>query len=260
MKLKITKNRLEELYNQYNRREFVHPDPLEFLYHYDDIKDREIVGLIASSLAYGRVAQILKSVSSILEKMGKLPYDFLMLKNEYQIRSTFHNFKHRFTTGNDLSNLLMAIKKTLDEYGSIQNVFKFLIDPNDQNIIPAISGFVYHLNNLTESSDLKLLPSPEKGSACKRLNLYLRWMIRKDAVDPGGWDDISAEKLLIPLDTHMYKIGTAFGFSNRKQANLKTAIEITSGFKKFTPQDPTKYDFALTRFGIRDDMEIKNLI
>lgn len=114
-------------------------------------------------------------------------------------------------------------------------------------------------NKLAEYS-IKADLVPENGSACKRINLFLKWMIRKDDVDPGCWSKIPASKLIVPLDTHMYKIGKAFSFTARKQANLKTAEEISSAFAKICPEDPTKYDFALTRFGIRGDMKMRDLL
>ena len=99
------------------------------------------------------------------------------------------------------------------------------------------------------------MPCPEKGSACKRLNLFLRWMVRKDAVDPGGWDDIPRSMLIIPLDTHMFRVGKTLGLTSRNQAGLMAALDISAGFKQWSPDDPVKYDFALTRFGIRNDLE-----
>ena len=95
-----------------------------------------------------------------------------------------------------------------------------------------------------------LVPIPEKGSAAKRLHLFMRWMIRKDAVDPGGWDDLSPSRLIVPVDVHMHRICTHLAFTQKKQANLKTAVEVTQCFRKIMPQDPVKYDFALTRIGI----------
>jgi len=101
---------------------------------------------------------------------------------------------------------------------------------------------------------------PEKGSACKRMNLFLRWMVRKDRVDPGGWADVPVSKLIVPLDTHMHKISLQLGFTSKKQANLQAALEITNGFKKLVPEDPVKYDFSLTRFGIREGMNMDSLL
>ena len=102
-----------------------------------------------------------------------------------------------------------------------------------------------------------MLPCPSRGSACKRLNLYMRWMVRRDDIDLGGWDRVPASKLVVPLDTHMHRIALAFGATRRKQANLRTALELTAAFRAIAPDDPVRYDFALTRFGIRSDMDVE---
>jgi len=104
-----------------------------------------------------------------------------------------------------------------------------------------------------------LIPCPQKKSACKRLHLYLRWMVREDAVDPGGWNRIPASKLLVPVDIHMHRIARMLNLTCRSQADIKTAMEITRGFCKWAPDDPVKFDFALTRFGIRSDMDIESI-
>jgi uncharacterized protein (TIGR02757 family) len=247
------KHKLEELYSHYHKREFVHPDPLEFLYDYDNIQDREIVAIIASSLAYGRVAQILKSVSIVLTIMAPSPYSYLMNTAEKELQQSFSNFKHRFTTGDDITGMLMAIKKMIKADGSLLNAFVSGYKDSDENILPALSVFVKRLNHESGGIKNSLIPIPDRGSACKRLNLFLRWMVRKDAVDPGGWDTISLSKLIIPLDTHMYNIGSGLGMTMRKQANMLTAIQITDSFKRIIPHDPVKYDFSLTRLGIRKE-------
>lgn len=247
------KQKLEELYSHYHKREFVHPDPLEFLYDYDNTRDREIVAIIASSLAYGRVVQILKSVSIILTIMSPSPYYYLMDTTEKGLRQGFNGFKHRFTTGDDITGMLMAIKKMIIADGSLLNAFVSGYKNSDENILPALSLFVKRLNHESGGIKNSLIPIPDRGSACKRLNLFLRWMVRKDEVDPGGWDMISPSKLIIPLDTHMYNIGSGLKMTMRKQANMLTAIQITDAFKKIIPEDPVKYDFSLTRLGIRKE-------
>jgi uncharacterized protein (TIGR02757 family) len=247
------KQKLEELYFRYNKREFVHPDPLEFLYDYDDIRDREIVGIIASSLAYGRVAQILKSVSAILAIISPSPYNYLMHTAEKGLREGFNGFKHRFTTGDDVSGMLVALKRMIKTEGSLLNAFIAGYSKSDENILPSLSIFVKRLTHESGGIKNSLIPIPDRGSACKRLNLFLRWMVRRDAVDPGGWDMIPPSKLIIPLDTHMYNLGSGMKMTMRKQANMVTAIQITDAFKRIAPHDPVKYDFALTRLGIRRD-------
>lgn len=253
------KSFLEKIYKKYNRRNFVHPDPLEFLYLYSNLRDREIVGVIASSLAYGRVKQILKSILVVLEKVGKSPYKYLMSKSDRDIAADFKGFKHRFTTGSDKADLLIGMKHVIKRYGSLYKCFEAGYDSRDKNYNNALSFLIREITSGAGVKKLALLPLPELGSACKRLNLFLRWMIRKDEVDPGGWNTLSPSKLIVPLDTHMYKIGKRLKYTSRKQANLKTAIEITQGFAKASPKDPVKYDFALTRFGIRNELDLNQL-
>ncbi|QTA82039.1 CHP02757 [Desulfonema limicola] len=255
--IKNLEQKLEFLYKKYNCRKYVHPDPLEFLYNYNELQDREIAGIIASSLAYGRVAQILKSVSHVLDIMGKSPAEFVRNASVKSLDEQFKGFKHRFATGAHISAMLMGAKKIIQEYGSLYECFLSCMNKNDNTIIPGLVVFSEKLSACGEPGHL--VPLPQKGSACKRMNLFLRWMVRKDEVDPGGWEEISCKKLIIPLDVHMYNISLKLGLTKRKQANMKTALEITSGFTKLVPHDPVKYDFALTRFGIRDDISYENL-
>ena len=251
---KISAQKLEKVYERYNKRELVNPDPLVFLYDYPDIKDREIAGLIAATLAYGRVAQILKSVAKILDIMGKHPSTYIENSDENKIKKDLKGFKHRFTTDDEMAAMIIAIKKAVIKYGSLEKLFLHSYKKEHESIIPALTYFVTELKKLGLIKKSSLLSDPTMESACKRLNLYLRWMIRTDEVDPGGWEKIPPSKLIIPLDTHMFNFGKCYGFTQRKNAGLKTALEITTGFKEFAPKDPTKYDFAITRFGIRSDM------
>jgi len=250
----ISKKKLETVYYKYNKRELVDPDPLVFLYNYPNVRDREIVGLIAATLAYGRVAQILKSITKILNIMGKSPSTYIDNTDENKIKKDVKGFKHRFTTDVEIAAMIISIKKALNKYGSLEKLFLHSYKKEHENIIPALSYFVTELKKLGGIKKSSLLSDPTMESACKRLNLYLRWMIRADIVDPGGWGKVPASKLIIPLDTHMFNFGKCYGFTERKNAGLKTALEITAGFKKLAPEDPTKYDFAITRFGIRNDM------
>jgi uncharacterized protein (TIGR02757 family) len=251
----LKRDRLDELFALYHHRAFVHPDPLEFLYDYPDLQDREIVALIASSLAYGRVAQILKSTSCILERLGASPYSFLLNSTCKTLLSLFSDFKHRFTTGEELALVLWGLKNVIEEYGSLQDCFSSALDDADDTILPALTSFVGRFRQHMPVTRDSLLPYPEKGSACKRLNLFLRWMVRQDNVDPGGWSRVPSTKLIVPLDTHMYKISRMLHLTERKHADMRTAIEITNAFRTIVPDDPIRYDFVLTRLGIRGDME-----
>lgn len=255
----LNKNILEKLYLKYNQRKFVYPDPVGFLYAYDDVCDREIVGLVASALAYGRVAQIHKSIASILEKIKPSPCAFLKDVSKDHLFNSFDGFKHRFTTAKELSLMLWAIKLLLEKYGSLQECFIKGLNPDDDTVFSAISYFTSELlaeSNLDHSS---LIPIPQKGSACKRLSLFLRWMVRKDNIDPGGWDKVDTSKLIMPIDVHIYKFSLALGLTKRKNADMRTAQEITAAFKKISPEDPVKYDFALNRSSILGDDDLKLL-
>ena len=251
----LKRERLDELFALYHHRAFVHPDPLEFLYDYPDLQDREIVALIASSLAYGRVAQILKSTSYILQRLGRSPFSFLQKSTRKKLLSLFSDFKHRFTTGEELALVLWGSKKVIEEYGSLHNCFCTTLVDEDDTILPALIRFIGRFRDHMPITRDSLLPYPEKGSACKRLNLFLRWMVRQDNVDPGGWSRVSATKLIVPLDTHMYKISRMLHLTERKLPDMRTAIEITHAFRQIVPDDPIRYDFALTRPGIRGEME-----
>jgi uncharacterized protein (TIGR02757 family) len=255
---KNIKYKLEKLYQRFNQPRYVHPDPIEFLFLYKDAKDREIVGLIASSLAYGRVKQILKSVSYVLDMMKPSPHHFLKESTHSSLCDVFKGFKHRFANGEHLAALLKGIKTVIDQYGSLNDCFVRAVSNDDRTVIPALIFFSAALT-AGNCRPGHLIALPEKGSACKRMNLYLRWMVRRDRVDPGVWHGVPASKLIIPLDTHMHKISLKLGFTEKQQANMRTALEITNGFRQIIPDDPLKYDFVLTRFGIRDDMNIDNL-
>jgi len=241
--------KLEELYKKYNDKKYIHPDPLEFLYNYENDVDREVVGLIASSLAYGKVTQILKSVTLVLEKLFPSPASILDGASDLILKKTFMDFKHRFTTGEELAGYLFNIGKILRKYGSINSCFTADFDES-REMLPSILNFIKKLRSGECDCYNSLIPIPSGKCAYKRINLYLRWMIRKDEIDPGVWSGISPSKLIIPLDTHMHRISLSYKLTERKQADFNTALEITKSFKKFSPQDPVKYDFALTRLGI----------
>ncbi|MCX7804300.1 MAG: TIGR02757 family protein [Planctomycetota bacterium] len=245
---------LERLYERCNRREYVAPDPLQFLYGYPDMADREIAGLIASSLAYGRVAQILRSVSIVLDRLGGAPAEFVARSDFRRLRSALRGVRHRFTSGDDIASLLYAAGRAVRKYGSLERCFADGLRPGDVDVLGAASAFVRHLEDFGGRWHDGLLPSPESGSACKRLHLFLRWMVRRDDVDPGGWETVGPEMLIVPVDTHMHRIATEIGLTKRAVADGRAAVEITGAFRRIRPEDPVRYDFVLTRIGIRRDV------
>ncbi len=243
------KIQLEELYSFYNKREFVHPDPLEFLYRYPDVKDREIAGLVASGLAYGRVSMILKSTETVLGFLGAEPSEYLKCTEAAEVDYHLADFKHRFTSGKEMTSFLGAVSSIQKQYGSIENFLGYLLKKHAYT--DAIDKFSAEITSRMGCTASHLIPRSSKGSACKRLHLFMRWMIREDNVDPGGWKLISPSELIVPVDVHMHRIGIKLGFTQRKAADGKTASEITAGFKVVSSGDPVKYDFALTRYGIQ---------
>lgn len=257
---RLDKTHFNRLYDDYNKRDLVHPDPLEFLYLYPRKEDREIVGIVASSLAYGRVWQILKSVKKVLDPMGESPRAFLENKGKKDLLETYSAFKHRFTTGEDIALLLSGAKTAIRKYGSLEKCFDAFFKISHEDVVPALENFVREISAEFPERSNYLMPLPSRKSACKRLHLFLRWMVRCDEVDPGGWNSIPPSKLLIPLDTHMNKICFALDFTRNKNAGCKAVMEITESFKRINPEDPVKYDFSLTRFGIRDELDIKKLL
>ena len=248
----IDKETLEKLYLKFNDRRYVHPYPLEFLYNYKNPQEMEVVGLIAASLAYGQVRQILKSVSFVLKNLGKNPSSFLKFSSENELENIFSSFKHRFTTGSELAKFLSNIGKVLKKYGSLNECFLNSFK-QEKDIIPSLLHFIKELRLGDYTCYNSLLPIPSGKCAYKRMNLYLRWMIRKDNIDCGCWQGILPKNLVIPLDIHMHRISALYGFTQRKQADIKTALEVTEAFKKYAPDDPVKYDFALTRLGIQSN-------
>jgi uncharacterized protein (TIGR02757 family) len=249
----LDKDALERVYLKYNVARFVSPDPLEFVYRYDGPRDREVVALIASSLAFGTVAQIRRSVGRMLEPLGGAPAEYLRDTRPTMLSRALGGFRHRWITGADMAAMLGGVRAALVEYGSLRELFYAGLEASDRDIAPAAARFAQYIRGRSGRYRDSLLPSTASGSACKRLNLFLRWMVRSDAVDPGGWSEIPRAMLIVPLDTHMHRISRRLALTERRAADLRTAREITDGFRKVSPEDPVKYDFALTRLGILND-------
>jgi uncharacterized protein (TIGR02757 family) len=250
---------LEEVYGLYHRPEFITPDPLEFLPAYDDPLERELAGILASALAYGNVRVIVSSVSAVLDKMGPSPRGFITASSRRDLEETFRLFRHRFTTGYELSEFIHALGCVLRRFGSLENCFLNGYDPRDPDTVRALDAFACEIGCFMGRRKNSLLPTPSSGSACKRLHLFLRWMVRSDEVDPGGWSGVSRSRLVVPLDVHMHAIGLALGLTARRQADLKTALEMTRVFREIDPEDPVRFDFSLTRMGMRRALDPADL-
>jgi len=242
---------LEAHYRRFNRRRFAQSDPMAFLYAYAEPADREVVGLVASCLAYGRVAQIRRSVSSVLARLGAAPARHVAAAAPGGLARTFAGFRHRFTTGEELAALLNGAGRALRRHGSLEACFLASLGSADETVAPALGAFARELAGGRGFSSL--LPDPARRSACKRLHLFLRWMVRRDRVDVGRWR-VPARLLIVPLDTHMHKIARALGLTRRRGADLRTAIEVTEAFRSVRPDDPVRYDFCLTRLGIHPEV------
>jgi len=255
MPLRSYSHALEDLYRRYNHPRYVHPDPLEFLADYPDPADRETVALIASSLAYGRVAQILKSVRRVLDILGPRPAEALDATPPARLARGLAGFKHRFATGRHVAALLAGIRDARRQFGSLEACLVAGMHPGDQTVLPALSAFAGRISAASGDRCGHLLPDPARGGACKRLHLLLRWMVRHDRVDPGGWDHLSPGMLIVPVDVHMHRLALALGATRRRTADARTALEITAAFRTVCPRDPARYDFALTRLGIRPDAD-----
>ncbi len=246
-----SKKFFEDIYRKYNKKEFIYSDPLQFPKLFKEKKDIEIAALISSSLAYGNVKQIIKSLKKIFEIINK-PYEYVINTTEDKLKKDFHNFKYRFTTSKEIINLILNLKEAYNKNEDLNQMFSKYLDKNTQNVYQATILF---LKEFIKYKTPTLIPDPDKKSAMKRFNLFLRWVIRKDEIDFGIWGNISPSLLIIPLDTHILSISQKLNITKRKDNSIKTALEITEFFKKINYSDPAKYDFALTRASI-----VKNFI
>jgi uncharacterized protein (TIGR02757 family) len=246
---------LEALRRRYHRRRFVHPDPLEFLYRCPDLDDREVVAVIASSLAYGNVKAMLAAIENVLGELGSSPAGTLRSISRRTLARRLRGFRYRFTSDQQIVGLLSAVTDVMRAHGSIERSILQRDDRSDETILPALARFVDELRLASPCSLAHLVPNPSDGSACKRLNLMLRWMVRRDAVDPGGWTTIDPARLVMPLDTHVFQVAHRRGWTQRKSADLRTAMEITDALRAIAPDDPLRYDFAITRPGIRRELD-----
>ena len=253
------KEYLDRLVVDYDRR-FLATDPLVLVRNYDDPPDREIAGLVASSLAYGSVPGIQRSVREALSPLGGSPASALDSLSRRDLLLRYRSFRHRFTAGRDLSALLWTAREMRRSHGSIGAFFGEGHDSGRVTVREALISFVrralapFYRRGPGAGEGIRfLLPSPEDGSACKRLNLYLRWMVRRDdGLDLGIWRNVHPRQLLIPVDTHVARIASYIGLTRRRSAGWEMAEEITDSLRLLDPRDPVRYDFALSRLGILD--------
>jgi len=255
------KSALDELCRLYDRR-YLDSDPVGIVRRFDDPADREIVGLLAAGLAYGRVASIRNSLDRLLAVMGSRPATFLASFDPRRDARRFDGFVHRFTRGRDVALFLHLVRQA-GTGGGLEALFLASDDATDPTVGSALDAFgrtvfdgdarPFVASGRVPRSDGArwLLPLPSAGSACKRSCLFLRWMVRPDdGVDCGLWRRVSPARLVVPLDTHLQRVVTALGWTRRKSAGWPMAVEATEAMRRLDPDDPIRYDFALSRLGI----------
>ena len=248
-------NDLNRLYDKYNREEFIHPDPFEFIGQYDGKEDKEVVGLIAASFAIGNVFQILKFVESVLKVMGPSPSNFLKNESVTNIEDKFNGFYYRYFKDHHIIEFFLNIKRVLLTYGSIEGWVLNYVDEDSDTYFPLFKRLSADFN-LSSA----LIPKSSGNSAFKRLALYFRWMVRKDSIDLGLWSSLSPKKLVVPMDIHMTNISKILGFTTSSTNSMANAIKVTRAFRALDTNDPVKWDFALSRLGIHPDLNYKELI
>lgn len=254
MNFNSLKKSLDELYLAYKRK-FSSKDPVWTLHKFAEPADIELIGLITSVYSYGQVDLINKFIDKLLLSIGNKPHEFTINFEKRKDKKYLKGLNYRFNTDKDLIDLFGSLNANLSEFGSLFNIFRQNYSEEHDNIIPALTGFT---DKLREKMPVRkkilyrdyLIPSPVLNSTCKRLNMFLRWMIRNDEIDTGIWKGISRAKLIIPVDVHIARISLERGFVKRRTVDLKFAVELTEFLKKFDKNDPVKYDFALCHLGI----------
>lgn len=256
-------DRLERLYRSYGP-ETSGTDPILFLGRYRRPEDVEAVGWIASAFAYGRVETIQANVGRILAALGPEPASALDRIRGFSefARDCLPGFRHRFHAARDAALLLFVISRARAASGSVRAFFESEFREEDRDVGALLSRVVEKIASLdyrpilgrralpAASPTRFFFPDPSGGSACKRWNLYLRWMVRRDRLDFGLWPGIPASRLVIPTDTHVHLVSRRLRLTRRRTADWRTAREITDRLARFDPQDPVRYDYALCRIGI----------
>jgi len=253
--------KLDSLYRNFDFEERVRHDPIQFPRSYTSPSDIEVAGFIASSLAYGRVSLFMPVIEKILKTAGTSPSDFAVSFSPKRHGHLFNRISYRFNTERDIQCLIFILGRAIKKWGSLKDLFLRFYKPDHEDTREALTGFVESLLNINVSSVYgkntippglrQLIPSPAGGGACKRLNLFLRWMVRDRDIDMGIWKEVSPSSLIIPLDTHIAKVSRTLGLTERKSSDWKTAKEITQSLKILDPHDPLKYDFVLCHLSMK---------
>ncbi len=243
----------ETVYHAYHRPELVAPDPLQFIRPYADLADREVAALVASCLALGRVEGICRVVEDVLTKLGS-PAETVRCMTAEELGGMFSGFVYRFFRAEHLVLLLSGIGDIIRRYGSLEAAFSVYLRGSGGDLREALGLLRDAVVACGTGTESILLADARRGSAAKRLHLFLRWMVRADCIDPGGWTVVQPHQLQVPVDTHMLAIGSALGLTDRKVPDARAVREVTSFFASIRPDDPVRYDFSLTRLGIHPDL------
>jgi len=262
--MKQTENQVKEIleyyYKKYNTIDFIKDDPISIPHKFSKKQDIEISAFWTSVIAWGRRNMIMKNANKLFDLMDNAPYDFIV-NHEEKDRERFLDFKHRTFQPTDTLYFLEFLQWYYKNNDSLETAFSDHLNKTDENIESALVGF----HNLFFSLDdaphrtKKHIPTPIRKSTCKKLNMFLRWMVRKDenGVDFGIWNNINTSQLMIPIDVHVERIARNLGLLSRKQRDWKAVIELTNNLKNIDSSDPIKYDFALFGYGV---MESKSII
>lgn len=243
---------LEEKFKEYNNKNFITTDPISIPHRFTNKEDIEIAGFFAASIAWGGRKAIINSANKLMDIMGNSPFDFVMNANQKQI-DNINIFVHRTFNSVDCKFFVFALRNIYNNYGGLENLFSFSKKNNYWDAFTAISNFGDKFFEIPHPErTVKHIANPLRGSAAKRINMYLRWMVRNDAngVDFGLWNKIPTSKLICPLDVHSGRISRKLGLLNRKSNDWKAAIELTNNLITFDAEDPVKYDFALFGLGV----------
>lgn len=248
------KGLLENKFLEYHKMGFIELDPISIPHRFHLKQDIEISAFFAATLAWGLRKTIINKVNEIMSLMDEAPYDFI-LNHQESDRKRFTNFKHRTFNDTDLLYFIDFLQRHYKKHESLQDAFL-----DDGNFISSKDSLIqfhdYFFNiDYAPHRTRKHVSTPAKKSACKRLNMLLRWMVRKDdiGVDFGLWEKIPIKALMMPLDVHVARVATELGLLKRKQRDWKAVEELTSNLKKYDPEDPIKYDFALFGMGVTGD-------
>ena len=245
---------LDSLYEKYNKMGFIPDDPICIPHGFIDKKDIEISGFFAAIFAWGQRKTIINKCNFLFERMDNSPYDFIVNHSKSDL-VPFKEFVHRTFNFIDLHYFLRFLKQHYLKQDSLESLFVKGMSSKDVDVRKGIISFREEFFSLEhEKRTEKHVSSPLSNSACKRINMYLRWMVRKDkhGVDFGIWKEIKPSQLLCPLDVHVIRMAQEFGLLKTDKANWKTCLELTEKLRQLDPNDPVKYDFALFGFGVEN--------